>query len=85
VPGPTAATIAVNTPMEVSRVGVLGFYQRPLSGSDSLKQAPCREPRSLSHFQQSATSVRGVEFDGVGFEYRRARANITSVGSASSS
>jgi hypothetical protein len=56
VPGPTAATIAVNTPMEVSRVGVLGFYQRPLSGPASLKQAPCREPRSLSRFQQTATS-----------------------------
>jgi hypothetical protein len=42
--------------MEVSRVGVLGLYQRPLSGPDSLKQTPCREPRSLSHFQQNATA-----------------------------
>ena len=56
MPGPTAATIAVNTPMEVS--SVLALYQRPLSGPASLKQAPCREPRSLSLSQQTATSAR---------------------------
>src|SRR5207302_8772166 len=44
-------------PDGVSKVGVLGLYQRPLAGPDSLKQAPCREPRSLSQFQQTATTT----------------------------
>src|SRR5439155_16209225 len=51
-------------PDGVSKVGVLGLYQRLLAGPDSLKQAPCREPRSLSRFQQKATSA--------GLESRRA-------------
>ena len=47
-PGPspniTLLPDARQHPKWVKKVGLLALYQRPLTGPDSLKQAPCREP-----------------------------------------
>jgi hypothetical protein len=55
-------------PEGVSRIGVLGLHQRPLADRDSLKQAPCRELRLLSHSQQRATGRTGRDA-GVSVEF----------------